>query len=216
MAKRTPAEVYQELIAQGFTPAQAVTLDAIAGAESGWDDTNVGDTSLETNLWGSSYGLYQVRTQKPLTGTGQDRDISFLAASDANQAKAAWDISRHGADFTPWTTFTDGKYQLFLPQATAASNGAAGSSSTSTTPGATPAAATVSTVSWGPSWLPWNWASSAASATLDGVRSIALEGVFVVLGLGLLGLGVARAARPAVKRKEQQAAKAAEVAAVAL
>src|SRR4051812_4551976 len=118
MAKRTPSDVYADLVARGFTPAQAVTMTAIAGAESGYDDANLGDVRLEDNTWGPSYGLYQIRTLKAQTNTGQDRDINWLAASDTNQATAAWDISQHGRDFSPWTTFTRGTYQQFLGQDT--------------------------------------------------------------------------------------------------
>lgn len=187
MATRTPAQVYAELVAAGLPPDKAVTLTAIAGAESGDNDTALGDVRLEDSTWGPSYGLFQVRTLKGQTGSGSDRDINWLAASDADQAKAAYDISAGGQDFSPWTTFRTGAYQTYLPQAQAA----AGTAATATT--ASPA-------SFGPDWLPWNWGADITS----GVRAIVLEGVFVVLGLGLVYAGAVTIAKPKVDAKTDQ------------
>jgi len=190
MTRRTPAEVYGDLVGAGFSPAQATTMTAIAGAESGYDDTSLGDVNLETNTWGPSYGLFQVRTVKQQTGSGSDRDIRALAASDAAQARAAYDISHAGTDFTPWSVYTSGKYQAFVPAAAAAS-----SSSTGAAPKPFP--------TLGPAWLPWNLPSDLGNAaadklsqTLGGVRAIAIEGMFVVLGLGLLVAGAIMISRP--------------------
>lgn len=189
MTRRTPNEVYGDLIGAGFSPAQATTMTAIAGAESGYDDTSVGDVGLETNTWGPSYGLFQVRTLKAQTGSGSDRDIAHLAGSDAAQAKAAYNISHAGADYTPWSVYTSGKYQAFLPAAAAASSSSTGSPKPFPT--------------LGPAWLPWNLPSDLGNAaadklaqTLGGVRAIAIEGMFVVLGLGLLVTGAIMISRP--------------------
>lgn len=35
---------------------------------------------------------------------------------------AAYNISNHGRDFTPWTTYTSGKYRSFIGQATTAAS----------------------------------------------------------------------------------------------
>lgn len=185
--KRTPAEVYAQAVAAGFSPAQATTLTAIAGAESGYDNTALGDLGLQTSTWGPSFGLFQIRTVKGDTGRGTDRDIAALAASDANQAKAAYDISRGGADFTAWSAYTSGKYQAFLPAAQSIAAGSGGGFPT-----------------WGPSWLPWNWLSnagnSAVAQSLSGVRSLGLEAGFVVLGLGLVGFGAFLVVSPGVRK----------------
>lgn len=201
MAKRTRAQVYQAALAAGFDPASATVLTAIAGAESGFDDTALGDQGLQTTTWGPSYGLFQIRTLKSATGGGGDRDISRLASSDVEQAKAAYRISQGGKDFTPWTTFTSGTYQQFLP---------AGSSSTSSAAGAGDGGEGPYPM-LGPAWLPWNWAirvvnketgqvgsviSKATGLALGGARAIVIEGVFVALGLALVGAGLAVAGRP--------------------
>lgn len=187
MAKRTPSQVYASLIAAGFDPAGAATMTAIAGAESGYDTTALGDVNLQSNVWGPSYGLFQVRTVKPDTGRGTARDVTLLSTGDAAQAKAAYQISQGGRDFSPWSVYTSGRYQSFLPAARAvADTGGAGGGGPFPT--------------WGPDWLPWNWPSAAANATaanaLGGARSIAVEAVFVVLGLALVGAGAFVIARP--------------------
>lgn len=170
MATRTAGEIYADLVRAGYTPAAAVVQTAIALAESGGDDTQRGDVDLETNYWGPSYGEFQIRTVKGQTGTGGDRDIGWLAQSDANQARAAYDISGHGTDFSPWSTYNTGKYQQFLGQATQAANG-------------TPV-------------TPAGDAGAVSNGILGGVRNIALEGLAVLLGVGLVGFGLVRAVHP--------------------
>lgn len=181
MAKLTPQQVYQLLTAAGFDPAAATTMTAIAGGESGWDTTSTGDLGLTNPSWGPSYGLFQVRTLKGDTGRGTDRDITWLSGSPANQAKAAYDISRGGRDFTPWTVYTTGKYRDFLGQAQGVSGVTGGAAGISGTP-------TFSQTGWGPDWLPWNWGTS----ILGDVRTLVVETGFGILGLALLGYGLAR------------------------
>ncbi len=204
MTRRSPDEVYATLLAAGFTEASARTMQAIAGAESGYDDTAQGDQNVEDNTWGSSYGLFQIRTQKDQTGTGGDRDISRLAASDLEQARAAYDISAGGTDFSPWTTWRTGAYTQFLdtgggPLYTSVAAGSGGGGGDQ------------------PWWVPWlNTAGGVAGnpvlgttvngavdasgqELLSGARHIVIEGVAVVLGLALVGLGVWLAAQPALK-----------------
>lgn len=191
MGKRLPGDVYQDLINVGFSPDAATIMVAIAGAESGYDDQIQGDLGLQDANWGPSFGLFQIRTLKAETGSGSNRDITRLAGSDAEQARAAFQISGGGRDFTPWSTFTNGAYQGFLGGAQAAAGGAAD-------PGDGPFP------TWGPDWLPWNWPSNAAnSATaqaLVGGRHILLEAVFVAGGLVLVGGGFYLATRPVSRR----------------
>lgn len=192
MATRSAGDIYADLTAQGFNPAQATVMTAIALAESSGNDTALGDVGLENTTWGPSYGLFQVRTLKSDTGKGTDRDVSWLSQSDANQAKAAFDISHGGADFSPWTTYTSGAYQKYLGQAQAAAG------STVTTAGSGPVPMI------GPSWLPWNWPGAAVNAatagTLGGIRSIVIEGLAVVFGVGLVGVGLARTFAPQIRQ----------------
>ncbi|WP_279581687.1 hypothetical protein [Fodinicola feengrottensis] len=148
----------------GFTDQGAVIMTAIAGAESGYDDADLGDVGLENETWGPSYGLFQVRTQKSATGTGGDRDQTWLAASDLNQAKAAYAISSGGTNFGPWTTYTSGKYQSFLSGAKAAAS-SVGANLGSFVDGLGDALTN-----------PLGAAQSAATSTLDAVITPLLEG----------------------------------------
>lgn len=196
MAKRTPAEVYAGLIAAGFSPDAATVMTAIAGAESGYDNRVLGDTGLQDNTWGPSYGLFQIRTLKRDTGTGSNRDINRLAASDLEQAKAAFAISGGGVNFGPWSVYNTGAYRQYLGAATSAAKASPAGDGDGPFP----------TV--GPGWLPWNWPSLAGNElaggvqvqTLGGVRHIALEGLAVVVALGLAVAGLYLLARPAVHR----------------
>lgn len=207
MAKRTASEIYADFRGAGFDAAQATVMTAIALAESGGDDAALGDVGLQTDTWGPSYGLAQVRTLKAETGHGTIRDIAWLTGSDAHQAQAAYQISDAGHDFSPWSVYTSGKYRDYLGQAQAAAGVAATPAGDKTGPFPT----------WGPSWLPWNWGSDAANAAtgaaLSGARSIVVEGVFVGLGLALVGVGLARAMAPRAKRKMQRDVRRAKTAA---
>jgi len=200
MARRTPREVYAGLIAAGFSPDAATVMTAIAGAESGYDNSVLGDVGLQNNTWGPSFGLFQIRTVKADTGTGSPRDINRLAGSDLEQAKAAYVISAGGTNFQPWSVYNTGAYRQYLNAAQSAA------ASTPTDPdddGPFP--------TFGPDWLPWNWPSLAGNAVaggaqqqaaqaLGGARHIALEGLAVVVALGLAGAGLYLLTRPAVTR----------------
>lgn len=193
MTTRTPGQVYQDLVNAGFSPAAAVTMTEIAGAESGFNDAAVGDTSLEDSTWGPSFGLFQIRTTKSSTGSGGDRDISALTGDDVAQAQAAYAISQSGANFSPWSTWTSGKYQDFAATVTKALGLTPAGSSTTVTPVDNPGPYDPI----GPSWLPWNWVGDAYNAAtaktqseFSGVRTIVVESLFAGLGLALVGLGV--------------------------
>jgi hypothetical protein len=97
----------------GFTSAQAKIMAAIAEAESGGNTAAVGDVGLVNGTWGPSVGLTQVRTLKAQTGTGGVRDINTLTDPLGN-LKAAFDISNHGTDWQPWSTYNSGAYKQYL------------------------------------------------------------------------------------------------------
>lgn len=175
MATRSPSEIYATLREAGFSAPSAVLMTAIALAESGGNDTARGDLSLQNATWGPSYGLFQVRTVKDQTGTGQTRDINLLASSDTAQAEAAYAISRGGTDFSAWSTYTHGTYQQFLATAQAA----AGGNVTANASGVVP--------------------SALGLPSMTDVRSLVVEAVFVVLGLGVVGVGIVRSSSPALK-----------------
>lgn len=123
MTVLTMAQAYAYARQAGFAPDTATIAAAIAMAESGLNTTSRGDVNLETSYWGPSVGLMQIRTVKGQTGTGQDRDITRLDDPLQNMI-AAYDISDKGKDFSPWTTYTDGKFRQFLGQSSSAAGSA--------------------------------------------------------------------------------------------
>lgn len=120
----TMAQVYAYARQAGFSPDTAIIATAIGMAESGENPKARGDISLETSYWGPSVGVEQIRTVKPQTGAGTDRDIARLDDDPLQNMIAAYDISKQGKDFTPWTTYNNGKYRAYLGQATAAAGSA--------------------------------------------------------------------------------------------
>lgn len=134
MARLTFAQAYGYARQAGFDPASAVIAVSVGMAESGLVTDSRGDVGRQGAYWGPSVGLMQIRTVKSQTGTGKDRDISRLDDPLQNMI-AAYDISSHGKDFSPWTTYEDGKFRQFLGQA----GKAAGSPSSSSSSGPTQA-----------------------------------------------------------------------------
>jgi Lysozyme like domain len=196
MAKRTPAQVYAAALQAGFDPSSAAVATAIAGAESGYDDASL--IGLEGTTQGPAFGLWHITTSKTDTGAGTVRDIAALAGDDLAQARAAYQLSGGGKDWTAFPAYTSGTYQGFLPttQALAQPDGDGGSGPWPT---------------WGPSWLPWNWPSNAANAAtaqvLGGARNLVLEALVVVLGLGLVAAGAITLVRPQLRQQAVAAAR---------
>lgn len=170
MARLTMAQTYALARQAGFDPAAAVIMAAIAAGESGLNPDAVGDVRLQDAKWGPSVGLTQVRTLKAQTGTGELRDITRLRDPLANLV-AAYEISSHGRDFTPWSVYTSGKYRQFLGQAQQ-SAGAGG--------GYIPGATVVQPV------------GLADNISAQG-NGLIFTGLLVVLGVALVVVGAARA-----------------------
>lgn len=121
MARLTMAQAYALARQAGFDPASALIAAAIGMAESGLNTAARGDLSLQTDYWGPSVGLMQIRTVKSQTGTGGDRDIQRVSDPQQNLI-AAYDISHKGKDFSAWTTYNNGAFRQFLGQSAAAAN----------------------------------------------------------------------------------------------
>jgi hypothetical protein len=116
MAKLSASQIYTLLLDGGFSPEDAKIMTAIAGAESARDVGAVGDVALQTDKWGPSVGLFQIRTLNAERGTGSDRDIEHLTGDPEAQVRAAFAISDGGTNFQPWSTFTSGSYRKFLDE----------------------------------------------------------------------------------------------------
>lgn len=118
MATLTAQQIYALARQAGFADGEGRIATAIALAESGGRTDAVGDTTITTGKWGPSVGLWQVRTLKAETGKGSVRDINWLLASPANQAKAAYQIRMGANGFKNWSVFSQNKgaaYKEKLP-----------------------------------------------------------------------------------------------------
>ncbi len=101
----------------GFQTPQAIaTITAISLAESGGNTSsiNTGYTLPTGAQSENSVGLAQINTL-----AHPNYSASALTNPFTNLA-AALNISGGGTNFTPWTTYTNGAYQKYLPQATQA------------------------------------------------------------------------------------------------
>lgn len=144
------AEIYQTALAAGFSPEQAVTMTAIALAESGGrPEAHNPNRSTGDN----SYGLWQINM---IDSLGPARRKEFGIGSDdalfdpQTNAAAAFQVSGGGGNFKPWTTYTSGAYKSHLDEARAAAGmGAAGMAAGAAVGTAPPVAAVVPQMSMG-------------------------------------------------------------------
>jgi Lysozyme like domain len=97
--------VFAAITRQGAPPDRADIMAAIAMAESG---AHWGDHNLNYATGDDSIGLWQIN----LMAHPQYRPIN-LYNIDANAAAAA-DVSGRFTDFSPWTTYRNGAFRLFL------------------------------------------------------------------------------------------------------
>lgn len=106
------------LLDQQFVPTreQVKIAVAIARAESGLRPTAQGDTGIQTEKWGPSMGLWQIRSLKDKAGTNHPRDATQLLKPEFN-ARAMWIISAHGTYWQPWSVWNHKSYEKYLPEA---------------------------------------------------------------------------------------------------
>lgn len=111
----SPAQAYAALITAGLSPAVALILTAVGGAESGWNaealnnDPSTGDYSV---------GVWQINYYGSLMAsrTAEFGSPSQLLGNLQAQADAAAAIY-HQQGLSAWTTYTRGTYQQYLGQA---------------------------------------------------------------------------------------------------
>jgi hypothetical protein len=196
-----------------LSSAAATIAVAVALAESGGDDTALGDLSLQNATWGPSVGVWQIRTYKSQTGTGGDRDAQALSGNLQRQALAMKNISSGGSNWTPWTTFTRGTYQQFMGQA-----GTVATGGTTTVPAVNlldplNVAGQVE-----------NWIGGQVNAAVVPARNLVLKMALASMGLAVVAAGLIKMVGPTVqaqvKQKKEQVKKdvgqAASVAALAV
>jgi murein DD-endopeptidase MepM/ murein hydrolase activator NlpD len=117
-------DLMQLLYRKGFKGKALDTAYAVALAESGGRSKALGDVDLQDSKWGPSIGLFQIRSLKNwknFDGKGSSdyyRNPSRLTDPEFN-VDAAFNKSKGGTNWSPWATFTKGKFAKFLGDAAA-------------------------------------------------------------------------------------------------
>jgi len=127
-------QLVQTLTSAGFTGQSLVTAYGIAKAESGGRANAFNPKGMD-----ESYGLFQINMENkdprnPNMGT--KRNAAYLKKyanigykgpqslyDPAINAKIAYDMSKGGTNFQPWTTYTSGKYENQLTAGTSTGTG---------------------------------------------------------------------------------------------
>ncbi|MFI0806402.1 NlpC/P60 family protein [Streptomyces echinatus] len=112
MPRFSAEQIYAFARQAGFSPDQATTMTAVALAESG------GDSRAYNPVGEDSRGLWQINAR-----AHPDLAERFDLNDPVDNARAAFQISRHGSDFSPWTTTHHGssaRYLRFQEEAQAA------------------------------------------------------------------------------------------------
>jgi cell wall-associated NlpC family hydrolase len=109
MPRFSAEQIYSFARQAGFSPDEAATMTAIALAESD------GNSRAHNPVGEDSRGLWQINAR---AHPGLARDLDLF--DPAQNAKAAFAVSRQGADITPWTVTHGGmsaRYLRFKQQA---------------------------------------------------------------------------------------------------
>src|SRR3954453_15347112 len=115
MAVLSAVEIYRYARMAGFSPDQAVTMTAVALAESR------GETGAHNPHGEDSRGLWQINAAAHGNLAGQDLYDPLV------NAKAAYQVSQGGKDISPWTTThrgTNAPYIAYRAEAEAAAHAA--------------------------------------------------------------------------------------------
>lgn len=198
MAVLTLGQVVTLARGAGLPPDKAITAAAIAAAESGLRSDALGDTGITNATWGPSVGLWQVRSLRAEYGTGRSRDQARLS-DPAFNARAMFDISSAGRNWSPWSVYNSGAYRAHLAAAAAAAGG-----TSSSTPPASPTmpATAVTSVSLGSNPFDVDVDLPGVLGPLEGpleglikaVGPILVGGLFVAGGAALVVAGLWNAA----------------------
>lgn len=103
---------------KGFRGEALSTAFAVAMAESGGRARAEGDQAKANAKWWYSIGPFQIRSlhHPERYKNGHLRTIKDLYNPDFN-INSAWEISKHGKNWTPWSTYTSGKFSQYLDDA---------------------------------------------------------------------------------------------------
>lgn len=117
MPNLTAREIAQHAANAGFSGNDLEIAVAVALAESSGNPGALGDISLQTNKWGASVGLWQIRSLNPGYGTSAEQATRNHDANldPATNARHAYEIyQQRNNSFNDWSTYTEGQYRSHL------------------------------------------------------------------------------------------------------
>lgn len=117
-------QVYNAAANAGFSGSALAIAVAVAYAESKFDEQAIGDINLQDSKWGPSVGLWQIRSlNNNFLNIEPVRDYNKLFDPDYN-ARAAYEISKGGKDWSPWSTYLNNSYKSYLSMSEGLTNNA--------------------------------------------------------------------------------------------
>ncbi|HEX6351952.1 transglycosylase SLT domain-containing protein [Actinophytocola sp.] len=118
MPRLSDQEIARLAADAGFSGQDLETAVAVALAESRGDSDAVGDVNIQTDVYGPSIGLWQIRSVNPghanrFEQQHHNEATNYDPATNARNAHAIFE--RRG--WRPWSTYTRGNYRQFLDRA---------------------------------------------------------------------------------------------------
>jgi len=116
----TDTQVANLAVTGGWRGEDAVKAVAVAFAEHRGkrvDSDARGDVALQTQKWGPSVGVWQIRSLNAERGRGTTRDEQANLSPTTNAAHAHTIWQEAAGSFSPWSTFLSGQYLLFVGRA---------------------------------------------------------------------------------------------------
>ncbi|MCU7826408.1 hypothetical protein [Kitasatospora sp. DSM 101779] len=106
----------------GFEEGEVDVAAAVAMAESTGRPEAVGDESLADATWGPSIGLFQIRSLRhpQQFGFPDNLRVETSLRGPTYNAKVARAIQTQAHGWSPWSTYTSGRYRDFLPNGNSA------------------------------------------------------------------------------------------------
>lgn len=113
-------EIKELMRRHGFSQARQLTIgSAIALCEAPVygsdppeaDPSAIGDKDLADDVWGYSYGLWQIRSLRADWGTGRPRDGSRLQDPEFNAGSMR--LIKNQSNWWPWSTFRNGAFRAY-------------------------------------------------------------------------------------------------------
>ncbi len=192
MADYSIAELLGALQGAGYSGAGLYIQAAISLAENGARKLTAVNTAGNTPAGSRDRGPFQINDY-------WHADVPDACAFDlACSAKAAFKISAGGTSFGAWSTYNSGAYLKTLPEVQGVTPAPPSSVAASSAPAATPAGFSIGSIP-GVSTITdavKNVVTSVFGDFIAAMGKVALQGVLIAGGVGLVAIGAYRAVAP--------------------